>query len=166
MNLAFDIPAWALFMAGTALRAWATCYVGGRKRNSLMTEGPYSLCRNPLYLGSFLVAFSVGLFLKGPFILASVSLAALAYVYATLPCEERDLESCHGLAYREYCRKTARFYPRWSSFRTPEWIEVNVRGLRIEGKRMLVWLWLPAICELVNHGRAANWWLLPHLVGD
>src|SRR6476660_1715925 len=49
LNLAFDLLGWGAFLGGTALRLWATGYVGGRKRRELVTEGPYSLCRNPLY---------------------------------------------------------------------------------------------------------------------
>jgi protein-S-isoprenylcysteine O-methyltransferase Ste14 len=160
LNVPFDLAAWALFLAGTAIRTWATCYVGGRKRRCLITDGPYSLCRNPLYLGSLLVALSSGLFLKSPFVLAAIGIVAMGYIYATLPCEERELEYHHGSAYHDYCQRTSRFFPRWSSFHTPEVVEVSIRGLKLEGKRMLVWLWLPFFCELLNHGRAANWWPL------
>jgi protein-S-isoprenylcysteine O-methyltransferase Ste14 len=37
-------------------RAWSTRYIGERKANLLVTEGPYSVSRNPLYLFSFLGA--------------------------------------------------------------------------------------------------------------
>jgi len=52
-----------LFFAGTLLagvavtgRAWSLMYISGKKNASLVTVGPYSLCRNPLYF------FSIRLF--------------------------------------------------------------------------------------------------------
>lgn len=42
-------------------RIWCSLYVGGFKANTLITAGPYSLCRNPLYFFSFIGALGVGL---------------------------------------------------------------------------------------------------------
>jgi protein-S-isoprenylcysteine O-methyltransferase Ste14 len=163
LNLPFDLVGWAAFLAGAVVRTWATLYVGGHKRTRLVTTGPYSICRNPLYLGSLLVALSMSAFLKSPLLLAGIGLTAVAYAHATVPCEEEELEFQHGSAYTNYCQRTRRFWPRWSSFKTPEVIESNIPGLRRELNRMLVWLWLPFICEIVNHLRSAPWW--PSLVG-
>ena len=60
LDVAGDVLAWLLFVYGGALRLWATLYVGGRKGRVVVCEGPYSLCRNPLYLGTFLLAASTG----------------------------------------------------------------------------------------------------------
>ena len=45
-----------LFFTGITLvgissmgRMWCSLYIAGYKDNRLVTEGPYSLCRNPLY---------------------------------------------------------------------------------------------------------------------
>jgi protein-S-isoprenylcysteine O-methyltransferase Ste14 len=48
---------WCLW-PGATLRLWSTLYIGGRKRVVLVSDGPYSLCRNPLYVGTFLIALS------------------------------------------------------------------------------------------------------------
>ena len=71
-DLLFTSLAWMLFIAGAALRFWSTLYIGGRKlggrkQNGVVTEGPYSLCRNPLYLGTFLLGLSAACFLQSAF---------------------------------------------------------------------------------------------------
>jgi protein-S-isoprenylcysteine O-methyltransferase Ste14 len=41
-------------------RTWTTLYIGGLKRRTLVTKGPYSVVRNPLYLFTLLGATDVG----------------------------------------------------------------------------------------------------------
>src|ERR1700674_3168149 len=40
-------------------RTWCTLYIGGRKRRELITQGPYSIVRNPLYLFSSIGAAGI-----------------------------------------------------------------------------------------------------------
>ena len=81
-----DVLAWVTFVAGAALRFWATLYIGGRKETVLVTDGPYSVCRNPLYLGSFLLAVAAALFLNSLVCLVAVSIVALIYMLTDRTC--------------------------------------------------------------------------------
>ncbi|MFV2065761.1 MAG: isoprenylcysteine carboxylmethyltransferase family protein, partial [Pirellulales bacterium] len=54
-----DAMAWLIFVMGGTFRWWATLYIGNRKQCVLVTDGPYSLCRNPLYVGTFLIVLSI-----------------------------------------------------------------------------------------------------------
>src|SRR4029079_12190293 len=65
-ELLVDAIAWVVFVGGITFRAWATIYVGSRKFKTLVDQGPYSVCRNPLYVGTFLMALGSALFLKSP----------------------------------------------------------------------------------------------------
>ena len=51
-----------LTFIGCLGRVWCLVHIAGRKNNELVMEGPYSLCRNPLYLFGLIarvgVAFS------------------------------------------------------------------------------------------------------------
>ncbi|TFH42699.1 MAG: isoprenylcysteine carboxylmethyltransferase family protein, partial [ANME-2 cluster archaeon] len=56
-----------LFLIGIVLvgiasmgRLWCSLYIAGYKTDKLITEGPYSMCRNPLYFFSLLGALGVG----------------------------------------------------------------------------------------------------------
>src|SRR4051812_27868607 len=74
-----DSFAWIAFLGGLLFRLWPTLYIGGRKRTTLVCEGPYSICRNPLYLGSLLLTVSFGLFLQS--LVFGMFLGAVVWVY-------------------------------------------------------------------------------------
>lgn len=104
-------------ISGQLLRIWASGTIGlyrGEKvkAKELVTSGPYSIMRNPLYFGNGLIGlgwsvmagyFAVVLFLIAFFVL---------YYLFIIPYEEQFLEATFGENYREYKARTARFYPR------------------------------------------------------
>lgn len=51
----------ALVLACIFGRLWSILYVGGRKNQELVTGGPYSMTRNPLYFFSTVGIVGVGL---------------------------------------------------------------------------------------------------------
>src|ERR1051326_5514051 len=161
LDLIADTFGWSLFLAGAALRLWATLYIGARKRQVVVSDGPYSVCRNPLYLGSFLIALSIGLFMESLVCTAAVLVAGAAYAFVTIPAEERVLRYRLGDEYVRYSERVPRFWPRFSQFQTPEVIEVKVKGLKLECARAVRWIWLPLLLEALAYLRVQPWW--PHL---
>ncbi|HUY93229.1 MAG TPA: isoprenylcysteine carboxylmethyltransferase family protein [Pirellulales bacterium] len=159
-RVTFEALGWAAFVAGAAIRFWATLYIGGRKRLTVVCEGPYSLCRNPLYVGTFLIAVSAALTLRSATFALGILLGAVFYAWATVPAEERYLSETLGEPYLRYCRRTPRFWPRFANFHTPATISVSVRALRNECRRAARWIWLPALVEVVSRLRLETWW--PH----
>jgi len=152
---------WALFMGGVLLRFWATLYVGGRKSREVVRDGPYSLCRHPLYLGTALLLLSVTVFLKSATCVLGVVLAMSAYSLLTIPAEEEALRQKLGPAYDEYAATTPRLLPRLKmAFRTPEFVSVKMKSLWIECRRTVVWLGFPLALAVINHLRELAWW--PH----
>lgn len=159
LRLLTDTLAWPTFVTGAVLRLASTLYIGGRKRTVLVTDGMYSVCRNPLYAGTVLLAMSVGLFLESWPFTAGVVLVALGYAVATVPVEERYLRERFGAPYVAYCSKVPRYWPRLSQFRTAACIEVDVQALRNECWRAVVlWAWIPLIGEIVEQLRVYPWW--------
>jgi protein-S-isoprenylcysteine O-methyltransferase Ste14 len=107
-------------VACIAGRAWCILYIGGRKTNELVTLGPYSVSRNPLYLFSFLGAFGVGL-QSGSVTIGFLCLAiALAVFVPVVHREEKVLASHFGEAFEAYRARTPRFGPRLSAWRDAE----------------------------------------------
>jgi len=106
-------------------RAWCSLYIGGRKKAEIVSTGPYSLCRNPLYLFSFIGAFGMGA-QTGSIVIAGLFLIiAVAVFYVTVRQEEIWLTTTFGDPYRAYCARTPRFWPRFSRWQDTEMIEVR-----------------------------------------
>ena len=96
---------WICFLPGAVMRLWATLYIGRRKSREMVREGPYSICRNPLYLGSFLIGCGAALQLESPVFLAGVLFTAFVYARWIIPREEAFLERIFGERYRSYRRE-------------------------------------------------------------
>lgn len=162
LDLFFELLAWPLFIGGIALRFWSTLYIGGRKGCEVVSDGPYSMTRNPLYLGSLMLACSAGLFLGSVVFTLATLLMASFYVNFTIPTEERSLSARLGAPYYDYCQRVPRFWPAWRSYRSVRRIDVELRALRHEAKSAAGYCWIPVIGELVQLLRTQPWW--PHIL--
>lgn len=159
-----DALAWVALVVGGLIRLWATLYIGGRKSKELATEGPYSLCRNPLYVGSMLMGVSLALSLKSVAVLVGLAGAGLVYATYLVPHEEQVLEQIFGDAYRRYRARTAAFVPGWREFRqfhTAAVIRVRIQGLARELSRAVWWPLVPFAGDLVAALHTIPGW--PHL---
>lgn len=104
----------ALVIPGVALRAYAAGYV--QKNRELTQTGPYAHTRNPLYLGSMLIAagFVVAL---GSWLFALVVSAGFAIIYIpVIASEERYLRGAFA-DFDDYCRRVPRLLPRLTAAR-------------------------------------------------
>ncbi|MBI5394114.1 MAG: isoprenylcysteine carboxylmethyltransferase family protein [Verrucomicrobia bacterium] len=151
---------WAVFLLGAGCRLWATLYIGGRKKQVLVTEGPYSICRNPLYVGSFLIGMSAGFFLQSIVFMAGFFLVVVAYATAVVPREESRLREIFGEEYARFCQSVPRFWPHPRGFHTAPTIELNLKNLSSELKSSAIWIGLPVLAKVFNMLRCQPWW--PH----
>lgn len=101
-----------LMLAAVGLRLWCTLYIGGRKNAELVVEGPYSVSRNPLYLGSILGAVGVGMQTGMLTFAALGGLICWAIFAVVARREEAFLRGRFGAAYDRYCARVPRFWPR------------------------------------------------------
>jgi protein-S-isoprenylcysteine O-methyltransferase Ste14 len=110
-------------------RTWCSLYIGGRKTSRLVTVGPYSVSRNPLYVFSIIGAVGIGAQI------GAVSVAVLAGIFAwivhTLVViqEERLMLASHGEVFRDYAARVPRFLPRLSGWTNVELVEVPPRAV-------------------------------------
>jgi protein-S-isoprenylcysteine O-methyltransferase Ste14 len=158
--LVMDFAGWVLFLAYLGMRIWATLYVGGVKDKVLQTTGPYSITRNPLYVGGFCFALSIAFLLKSFSLAVLALIASAAYVRWVVPAEEEVLESIFGEVFREYKRRTPRMIPRPSLYTAAPTVEVRVRAMRTEAKRLFTASMMPILVFILLHFRNMPWW--PH----
>src|SRR4029077_14302022 len=97
-----------------AIGLWIRARAAGHlhKQQVLTTAGPYAYTRNPLYLGSFMLAIGTAVAAHSwPSALILFCYFALFYSFV-MRREERELYQHHGDAFREYARAVPLFLPR------------------------------------------------------
>lgn len=102
----------AIAVCGLLLRGYAAGHL--RKHKQLAVSGPYAFTRNPLYLGSILLA--AGFCVASRSWISTVLLAAyLAIFYpAVIHREQSELKALYGDAFVEYAARVPAFWPRFS----------------------------------------------------
>lgn len=85
---------------------------------TLVVEGMFSLCRNPLYLGNMLIYSGVFVMHGAPLVMAlGIGLFFCIYI-AIIATEEAYLRNKFGASYVDYCNTTPRWLPVISRFKT------------------------------------------------
>jgi protein-S-isoprenylcysteine O-methyltransferase Ste14 len=161
-STAADALGWICFGCGAVIRFWSICHIAGRKTQIVVDTGPYALCRNPLYLGTFLIVASEALFLKSAwFALAVVSLIGF-YQLIVVPGEEQRLLLRLGAAFSAYAKRVPRWIPRFDP-RCLTAVHLRDRSAVLSEIQCLVW-WtiVPILGHLTCYARALPWW--PHYV--
>ena len=99
----------AVALVGVGIRAVASGHV--KKNEELAMTGPYAYTRNPLYLGSIVIAAGFALAaLRWEIALGLLILFAAIYI-PVIRGEEQFLHA-HFAGYAEYCRQVPRLLPR------------------------------------------------------
>ena len=113
-----------MILGGILGRAWCSMHIGGQKFTELITIGPFSISRNPLYLFSLLATFGAGL-QTGSILFAAVATAVIWIVIdLTVRREEAALADRFGETYQAYRARVPRYGPRLSSWRAPDQVMV------------------------------------------
>ena len=98
---------------GLSVRAHAAGYL--HKQEVLTVTGPYAHTRNPLYLGSAILALGAGMATHS-WISALILIVYFAVVYSiVMQREANELLLRHGASFEEYARAVPLFIPRLSA---------------------------------------------------
>jgi protein-S-isoprenylcysteine O-methyltransferase Ste14 len=150
IGIIFEFSGLILIVIGTYGRIWSFVYICGRKTNELVTQGPYSVTRNPLYLFSFIGAAGLGLASENVAVLAVVLFAFLFFYPFVIRHEESELERVHGEDFRRYAATVPRFIPRTLSIKEPEIYEIYSRKFRSVFFDAMWFFWFYIIFQIVE----------------
>jgi protein-S-isoprenylcysteine O-methyltransferase Ste14 len=120
------IEAFGLTFIGIAIvgRLWCTLYIGGRKAGEVVSLGPYSISRNPLYVFSAIGAAGVGA-QSGSLLIALLfgALCLIAFSFVAKR-EEAFLAVQFAATYEDYFKRVPRFFPKLSLYRDEQSLTV------------------------------------------
>jgi protein-S-isoprenylcysteine O-methyltransferase Ste14 len=102
---ALTIPCWLTLGSN-----WSLAVVP-HKQTRLVTTGWYGRIRHPIYALGLLLMLATVAVAPSPAMLM-VAVIHLTLVILKASGEERHLKRRHGQAYRDYCDRTGRFFPR------------------------------------------------------
>jgi protein-S-isoprenylcysteine O-methyltransferase Ste14 len=110
-------------MIGTAgiflaviIRAWASGIV--MKNEELAVKGPYSLCRNPLYVGNILIGYSFTVIHGSLWSVGLLTLYLLLSYPYTIKREADRMHDLFGEEYEEYSEEVPVLIPRLTPYTT------------------------------------------------
>jgi protein-S-isoprenylcysteine O-methyltransferase Ste14 len=118
----FAGPSWLSLAAGFAIavigilvRALASGHI--QKNAALATTGPYAYTRNPLYLGSIIIAIGFIVAARNWWI-GIATLAMFAFIYLpVIRAEEKYLRSAFS-GYDQYASVVPRLFPRFTRYQS------------------------------------------------
>lgn len=148
----------AIFVA-IAGRGWSLLYIGGRKNSELVTTGPYSVTRNPLYFFSLVGIAGIGAQTGSLLSMAMLVLAAWFAFDMAMRGEDAYLGSRYGGSFDNYRACVPRLVPNLSLWR--ECGDVPLRSAKAIGSLRdgIVFLGAWIAIELIRAGQAGD--LLP-----
>jgi len=120
-----EIVSYLLVAVATVGRLWCGIYVFGRKSKVLCMDGPYSICRNPLYIFTFLGALGVATASNRLALIVGFAFIYCFYYFLVVKFEEKRLSQLFGREYEAYCARVFRFWPNFRNYRSRPHIEIN-----------------------------------------
>jgi protein-S-isoprenylcysteine O-methyltransferase Ste14 len=141
-----------VFLAGIGAlgRLWCSVYIAGFKTQKLITMGPYSMMRNPLYFFSLLGAIGLGLASETITIPVLIVFSFAVYYPFVIKSEEKKLRALHGVTFDAYCAKVPRFWPKQILLNEPEEYTVNPKIYRGHIASALWFIWILGVLELIE----------------
>ena len=110
-------------------RGWCSAYIGGRKNYELITAGPYSAVRNPLYVFSFIGVAGIGFCTGTVTYLAILTVLFAAYYQIVVWREEKFMAETFGQAFTDYKARVPRWWPNFDLWQDVAEVQARPRFL-------------------------------------
>jgi protein-S-isoprenylcysteine O-methyltransferase Ste14 len=141
-------------IAGLLIRLWSNGYA--IKNDKLTISGPYAYVRNPLYLGTFLIAIGFVFILKMGYIVGPLFLGALIFMYYnTIQSEQKMLLEKFGQKFKNYCAKVPAMLPSLTPYTDGDQWPFSLERL-IKSKEYKSFVWISVII-IAFHLKSRLW---------
>jgi protein-S-isoprenylcysteine O-methyltransferase Ste14 len=151
VNVVFEQVGLLLILAGIFGRLWSILYVGGRKNKQLVTTGPYSMTRNPLYFSSMLSIAGVCMLFGSVFIMLLFPVIMFCVFIYTAKREAGYLQHLFGSQYDNYARNTPLFWPKFSRIQNDREVIISTSTLVSTFRDALLLIALIPLSELLDY---------------
>jgi len=106
-------------VAGSVPRGTSGRNTMGQLAETLNTTGMYSITRNPLYLGNFVIVLGLLLFIQVWWLVLVAVLGFLSYYALIIFAEEEFLREKFKQTFLDWAKKTPVFLPRFKKWKKP-----------------------------------------------
>jgi protein-S-isoprenylcysteine O-methyltransferase Ste14 len=103
------LPAFLVSLFGELIQLWS--FASLDKNANIAARGPYSLSRNPMYLGRFFLILGAIILLHSIIIAVIYTVLYYFYMVNRVKREEIKLQEIFGEDYKLYCSQVNRFLP-------------------------------------------------------
>ncbi|MBI5554639.1 MAG: hypothetical protein HY920_02135 [Elusimicrobia bacterium] len=169
---AWEIGCLLISFSGLGLRMIVAGYVSGgtsvretkeQVADVLNTKGMYSLVRNPLYLGNFIIWFGVSLLLRHWWFSMVVALIFWVYYERIIFAEEEFLRQKFGDTFVQWAARTPAFLPRLKNWQKPgvpfSWLTVVRREMSSFFAIIVSFTFMELAGDYVTYGKLVTDWL-------
>ncbi|MGL5009049.1 MAG: methyltransferase family protein [Paracoccaceae bacterium] len=154
----FELTGVFLIIGAVLGRFWAILYIGALKNQTVMQDGPYSICRHPLYFFSTMGVVGFGLMLGSLLLTAVLGGVAFLILSRTAAREEGFLRAEFGAAYEAYAARVPRIWPKLSLFQAEPTVTSSLIAVRTNFFDALVFLAFIPVAELMEGLKEAALW--------
>lgn len=140
-----------LLLAACLGRLWSALFIADKKTVALVTTGPYSMTRNPLYFFSYLGGLGFFLGLGQIWMMFAYSLVFAAYYRAVILHEEKVLLATHASVYHDYFTSVPRFFPRISLYQCQSVVSIEWRDFVKSFADSAWFLAVIVLVRVINH---------------
>ena len=146
-----------LVAIGSLGRMWCSVYIAGYKDRTLITQGPYSICRNPLYFFSAFGALGIGFCTETLTFPLAILTTMVLYYPLVVRKEERRLREYFGSDFDAYAKRVPAFFQKLSLFAEPITCTVKPSTYRRHMFSALWFVWIVGLTELAEGLKEMGW---------
>lgn len=141
-----------LMFAGIIGRILATLSIGGRKDRVIIKTELYSICRNPLYFSSFLMAIGLGL-LSARIDFTALIITAFLVIFFPMMLNEGNVLRAKFPDFAEYEKRVPLFFPNFRTWQQREQLQVDfnrVMRTLLDGSLTLLAIPVMILIRMIN----------------